>query len=232
MKLLWIGDSWFDYPQILGTGGGIPDHYDSIVGSESINIAHHGDGSEVTLSLRKRKELEANLPGTDLLFVSMGGDDIAGDEYCLWLYDNQGQGWEGAINVKRFSNKLEEIINNYKDVIQERDRLAPNCTIVCHCYDYPPANQLGVGVCGLGPWLQPSLAYCGWTDLSDQASIIQYSLILYKDMLKDFLSQVPKCIFLDTQGLLVPEDWGNELHPGRAGFDKLATLFASATSKL
>ena len=34
-------------------------------------------------------------------------------------------------------------------------------------------------------------------------------------------------VMVDTQGVLVPSDWANELHPKSEGFKKIAAKFAS-----
>ena len=37
------------------------------------------------LGLAKRQELESYLTDCDVLFFSGGGNDIAGDQFCIWL---------------------------------------------------------------------------------------------------------------------------------------------------
>ena len=101
-----------------------------------------------------------------------------------------------------------------------------------HGYDFPTQSMLGVGVCGIGPWLQPSLIYCGWTNLDDQAAIIKTILQRFEVRLAEWGTYHKNVLHIKTQGLLSPEDWGNEMHPNRCGFEKLAKLFYISLSPL
>ena len=170
-KIIAHGDSWFDYPALLFTGGGIPTHLSKISGLSISNLAHYGYGTEEMLSIPKRKELEESLPGADILLFSGGGNDIAGDQFCIWLNDNVDGDINKAISWSRFDSALNLIIADYDDLIQLRDLIAPNCLLVTHGYDFPTPLMFGVGVCGIGPWLKPSFDYCGWTDVNDQCEI-------------------------------------------------------------
>ena len=157
MKILAIGDSWSDYPTVLLTGGGIPDHLAGIIGLPITNIAHHGDGIEVTLSLPKRRAIEDNLPA-DIIICSMGGDDIAGDQFCVWLNQNTDGNVQNAVNWMRLGAILSLIIADYEDLSDIRSRISPNTLIITHSYDFPPASMMGHSVLGLlGPWLKPGL---------------------------------------------------------------------------
>ena len=230
MKFLAHGDSWFDYPHVLLTGGGLICHLEAITGWEIKNIAHHGDGTEQMMGLLKRMELDRDLPGTDVLFFSGGGNDIAGDQFILWLSDNRDGDFTKAIDFARLNTKLDEAEQNYLDLIQLRDEHAPNCVIVTHSYDFPiPSDN---GVCGLGPWLKPGLDYCGWTNPRDQFNIVKLVMLAFNQRMEkiesDQLAADRPFVHVNTQGTLSPDDWSNEIHPGRCGFTKLAKVFKKA----
>jgi hypothetical protein len=222
------GDSWFDYPWFLRTGGGIPKHLSKLLGIPILNMARHGYGTEQMLSLRKRKELEGALPGTDILLFSGGGNDIAGDQFCIWLNDNVDGNIQKAICWERFDQALDLIVADYDDLVLICNEFAPDCLIVTHCYDFPPPSQFGRSIFFglLGPWLQPSLAYCGWTNSTDQSKIVQMALErLNVRMVQWTALDSKRRIHIQTQGVLTPEDWGNEMHPNRSGFEKEAKAF-------
>ena len=79
-RVLADGDSWFDYPWILGTDGGVIDHLQNLSGVNILNTAHYGDSVEEMLGVAKRQRIESLLknPGFDILLFSGGGNDIAG----------------------------------------------------------------------------------------------------------------------------------------------------------
>lgn len=230
-KILAHGDSWFDYPWILGTGGGVIDHLQAMIGTPILNIAHHGDSTETMLGLEKRKQLEKHLPGTDVLLFSGGGNDIAGDQFVLWLNDAE---WcmgdvNQAIDSVRLKAVMDLIIETYRDLIEIRDRLAPDCLLVTHAYDFPiPSDH---GVCGLGPWLKPGLDYCGWTSPADQKFIAALVMAQFGQRLQQLADEQvalgKKHIHLATLGTVSADDWANEIHLNHNGLDKIAAKFAA-----
>ena len=232
-RVLAEGDSWFDYPQILLTGGGVIDHLQKLSGVNILNMAHHGDPVQETLGVEKRKRLEKLLrnPGFDILLFSGGGDDIAGNQFCLWLEPNTGGPADSAVNSDRLREILGIVEDGYRDLIEIRDRRAPGCWIVTHAYDFPqPSNT---GVCGLGPWLKPSLDYRGWSAAADQFAIVKNVLSKLNDLLEALETEQKaagkKHLHVRTQNTLNPAtDWDNEIHPNGAGFTKIARKFSTA----
>src|SRR5215469_7960410 len=95
--LLANGDSWFDYP----FGDGIPLNYSDVIAQLTkhmglyqppiiLNVANAGDTTLQSMGLA-RQQLIAKLlrdpkngPIEGILY-SGGGDDIAGDQFLLWL---------------------------------------------------------------------------------------------------------------------------------------------------
>lgn len=236
-KIIAEGDSWFDYPRILGTGGGVISHLETLADVRITNLAKAGDESRFMLSLPQRKQLEAKLKTADILLFSGGGNDIAGDQFCVWINDNKSDQWQDAVDWDRFHCALDLIMAMYDDLALIRDEVNPACLIVTHGYDFPPAKVLGHGInvfgfisrafglASFGPWLQPSLDYCGWTGAGVQEAIVREVLTEFGRRLKNW--DADNHLHVPTQGLLSPEDWGNEIHPNRSGFEKIASKFAS-----
>jgi hypothetical protein len=232
-RVLADGDSWFDYPQIFLTGGGVIDHLTALSGVHILNTAHHGDSAQETLGVPKRQRIEALLknPGFDVLLFSGGGNDVVGDQFCLWLKPNTGGGAAAAVNVARLREILAVVEAAYRDLIEIRDRCAPDCWIVTHAYDFPQPSDKDV--CGLGPWLKPSLDYRGWKRAADQFAIAKIVLSAFNDLLVSLETEQRAAgknfLHVHTQGTLNPAtDWSNEIHPNRAGFDKIARKFSMA----
>ena len=232
-RVLADGDSWFDYPKILLTGGAVIDHLEKLSGVKFLNTAHYGDSVQQMLGVEKRQRIEALLknPGFDILLFSGGGNDIVGDQFCLWLKPNTGGGAASAVDADRLQKILGVVEDGYRDLIDIRDRCAPDCWIVTHAYDFPQPNNKGV--CGVGPWLKPSLDYRGWTNAADQFDIVKTVLTKFNDRLAALEAEQKaagkKFLHVHTQGTLNPHtDWANEIHPNAAGFTKIARVFSSA----
>jgi hypothetical protein len=210
------------------TGGGLPEHLGPLLGVSILNGAHAGDSSEQVMGLRRRQWLEEQLPGTHILLVTFGGDDFAGDQFVIVINPNTDGDLAKAVNWERFEAILDLIVEDYEDLLELRDQLAPNCWVITQSYDFPVAAQMGVGAeplgipVGLGPWLQPGLAHRGWTDPEAQAAIVRQILLRFQARLAALAASHRNHLHVNTQGTLSPEDWQNEIHPKASGWLKLA----------
>jgi len=238
LVLLAHGDSWFDYPlddHDLPTGD-----FDIIAQLESMgnvnpvihNISHYGDATTEEMSLPKQQNIIASLttPANwmngkpDAILFSGGGDDIAGNQFCIFL-DYASAGGSG-LDTGRFQDVLAMVRGSYQDLFLLRDRNAANVPIFGHCYDFPIPN--GSHPLCAGPWLLPSLQFTGWT-VAQGAQILHDALVQFRSMLIGLASNpANNFILIDTQDTLVASDWHNELHPYSEGFKKLAARFVDA----
>jgi hypothetical protein len=230
LRIFAEGDSWFDYPKILGTGGGVIAHIEKLSRVSILNMAHYGDEARAMLSLPQRRRIEslfkdASLGTFDVMLMSGGGNDIAGDQFCLWLHDHlPGMPASSAIDAQRLQDVLEVVEIAYRELIALRNDLAPGCHIVTHSYDF--AQPSDEGVCGVGPWLKPSLDYRGWTDPRDQYEIVKQMLVAFDGMLTTIAQSASKFTVVHLHGLLNPAtEWHNEIHPNREGYRKVAIAF-------
>ena len=157
--------------------------------------------------------------------MSGGGNDIAGDRFCIYL-DPNTPGASG-LDAKRFAGVLDSVEASYGALFALRDRHAPGVPIFAHDYDFPIPNGVHP-ICG-GPWLKPSLVFQGWTDISAGAAIVRTALLAFRDRLRALAADPSNRFHLiDTQGTLSAADWANELHPHSAGFAAVAEKFAAA----
>jgi hypothetical protein len=187
------------------------------------------------LGVEQRERLEKHLSDKRLdfnvLLFSGGGNDISGEQFVLWIKDRQSVGGDPrrAINDRAFESMLDVIQAGYEELIAIRDRVAaatPNrsITLFLHAYDF--ARPTGKDVCGIGPWLKPSLDYRGWTDKAEARQVVQLALTRFRTRL-DMLAR-PDVIIVPTQGTLGDNEWNDELHPSERGFEKIAAVFYDA----
>jgi hypothetical protein len=155
------------------------------------------------------------------ILFSGGGDDIVGDQFCIFVnYHTPGA---AGLNAARFQKALGIIEASYLDLFAFRDRYAPGVPIFGHCYDFAIPN--GIHPDCAGPWLKPSLDYCGW-DLAQGTAIVKTALLDFKSLLVGLASDATNNFtMIDTQGVLTAADWANELHPYPNGFKALAAKF-------
>ena len=240
LNLLADGDSWFDYP----LGGAIPlvDHTDVIAQLPSVcakqpyilKLAHYGDATTTELGCTRVKRIQDAVTNPangafDAILFSGGGNDIVGDPFCIWLNDNFSVGNDPtkALNQPRFDAALGVIEASYLDLVDLRNNSLPNAPIFVHSYDF--AIPTGIGAGCAGPWLQPSLDYCGWIDPAPAAQIVREALTQFAALMAKLAANpANNIIHVQTQGTLAAADWANELHPTPAGFKQIAGKFQAA----
>lgn len=242
--MLAHGDSWFDYP-LDGNGLSLGDT-DIIaqlrtmgdVNPLILNIAHYGDASTTELSLTKQQRMidvlndpdnwgESHKP--DAILFSGGGNDIAGEQFCIYL-DYASEGGRG-LNQTRFNEALAAVEASYRDLFAFRRKYAPDVPIFGHCYDFGIPN--GTHPLCAGPWLKPSFEFAGYRDLRQNRQIVRDVLTQFKARLQALANDPKNQFFLiDTQQTLADEDWANELHPGSKGFRKLAEKFVAGLREI
>ena len=230
-KYYAFGDSWVSYP-IPFVGGGLYDHLATLANISIENDGHAGDSSEQTMGLSKRNRIKSALKDCNILFWSSGGDDFAGEQFVILINNNVDGDINKAINWERANAYFNLIMADYEDLFSLRDSINPNCWIVFHSYSCPPPCVIGKGILTIGPWLQPSLIEQGWTNPSDQSKIVKLLLQELQNRYAKFAATQQKCVYVNTQGFLLPEDWANELHLTSEGWTKLAMVLQASLKKL
>lgn len=231
--LLAHGDSWFDYPCNGNTytpfsTSDIVAHLQKM-GSprpKILNISHHGDATTDEMGLAKQMRLIEALSDPknwpkgkpDAILFSGGGNDIAGDEFCIYL-NYKGTGLP-ALDRGRFAERLASIRASYEDLLAFRDRYAPKVPIFGHGYDY--AHPMKPHPPCAGPWISPSLGFAGWND-AEGTQVLRDVIDAFQAMLVNLASS--GFLLVPTLGTLTYDDWANELHPHPPGFERLAQRF-------
>jgi hypothetical protein len=246
LDFLAIGDSWFEYPlydngplpeetgivapQQLGSMGNPPPHI--------LNQAIHGQATTAVLSWENQQNLISLLQDSahwlnqttglpDAILVSMGGDDIVGDQLAIYL-DYGGAG----LNMARFQGVLDSVQASYMDLFAFRNIFAKGVPIIGHCYDYAIPNGV-VPICVETAWLQPSFDFAGY-DYTESLSIVVQMIDKFHDMIAALAAaKQNNFTLIDTRKTLArdatsPTGWANEIHPYYAGFTALAYKFLTA----
>jgi hypothetical protein len=164
----------------------------------------------------------------DAILFSGGGNNIAGDQFCIFLNYNAPDASE--LNATRLSFALGMVEASYLDLFAFRDRYAPGVPIFAHSYTFPFVT--GIHPLCSGPWLSPSVEFCGWTDAQGN-DMVRAALLAMKNCLQALANDPTNNFYLiDTQTIVIPQAmWANELHPQPEGFQLLANAFLNALRK-
>jgi hypothetical protein len=255
LDFLAIGDSWFEYP-LNGNDlpfPPVPPQNFAIVAASQLgsmgsppprilNQALHGQAATAVLSWKNQDTirkvlidpsqwLNQNTGLPDAILISAGGDDVAGDQFAVYL----DYGGTGGLNQARFQGVLDSIQACYMDLFAFRDIFAKNVPIIGHCYDYAIPNNVHP-ICA-GPWLLPSLHFAGYdyneglkiiSDAMDRFHTLLHNLAIDKTVLP--YTTTNNFVLVDTRNTISrnpsrPNGWANEIHPYPAGFTALANKF-------
>lgn len=233
LRILAEGDSWFDYPNFGGAG--VIWQLEQKIDALFLNLAKSGDEARFMLGVDERKVLAEQLKAAvdrgrpfDALLFSGGGNDIVGNPLVLWLKTFQGgMSAQDVIDAPRFGSALGLVRAAFEDLIQIRDQNSPSTAIFLNAYDH--AIPDGRGICGFGPWLQPSLKARGVPEPMRRA-VIKELLTQFASLLATLADKTRKIFAVPTQGTLAGHDkwWHNELHPNADGFRAVANKFRDA----
>lgn len=245
LRILAEGDSWFDYPLPVPHGDGVIYQLQKLLGYAIANMAHYGLEVEQMMGLSIRQEIISRLRDPqvkyDALLFSGGGNDIVGDQFCIWLKDAPPVVPPAhLLDVSAVNAALAILEAEYRELVDIRDQYSPQTVIFVHPYDFPPIT--GKGVCGKGPWLKPSLDYVykhlgvANPDPNDEFVVVKTLMQMFGAMLNRVAadSKCPRFVVVPTQGTLTPSssDWQNEIHPSSSGFAKIAQKFQSSLASV
>ncbi len=236
-RIYCLGDSWFQYPvksidlqkQIeRGLRRQALFFNNSVPGRESAAIK--------ALLPRLREQLGAWQ--FDLLLLSMGGNDIVGDELAEFVkHPDEPQSpdteWPTAvpnlvrrhIRLRAFGRALSFVVDDLARVIELRNDVAPGCAVLINSYDYPFASgrPYKIGPIRLGPWLKPHFSAVGLADPVDQYKVASWLIDQFVAAASRLATAHARVAVVDGRGSLpASSDWGNEIHPNERGFKRLA----------
>ncbi|MCC7328376.1 MAG: hypothetical protein IT521_16385 [Burkholderiales bacterium] len=239
------GDSWFDYPfcdvlQIL----------DDDRGWDIEQVAHRGDsvesmaydGGQLDDFVRAIERIVRRGEAPHAILISGGGNDVAGDAFAMLLNHRSSPVY--GLNPAVVEGVLETRVRvAYTTVISAvtaacEALLGARVPILLHGYDYPVPDGRGVlGGWGPlpGPWLEPGFRDKGYDDLAERVAVARDLIDRFYAMLGAVVATpaFAHVALVDLRNTLSTDLargryrtwWGNELHPTRRGFAKVAELF-------
>ncbi len=253
-KMLAQGDSWFNY----WIGKDVLYWLNHDYGHDIRNIAVAGstlndivygpvptdllDFRQVDAPSRRVELMDLIISEKpDVLLLSGGGNDVAGDEFFSFL--NNAKSGLASVNSGVLNNVISPtFMKAYDDLIQTALTAAEYANkpirIFTHGYDYPYPDGRGViWIRGaIGPWFDATFNAKNypretWEDLLARRQIIVQFMDALNSMLQNLAAKYPGQVFhIDARNTLKEtahyrDEWANELHPTDKGFQKIARVF-------
>lgn len=259
--LIAEGDSWFDYPffDVLGCleARGYEIESAAHKGDTLEDMAH--EPSQVERLARAFEKVEQRGVKPFAILLSGGGNDIAGAEFALLL--NHTRSGLPRLNATIADGIIDERLRTaMASLIGVVTRLAEShfgerVRVVVHGYDRPIPDGRGyMGGAWIlpGPWLAPGFRRKGYVAGSrkDERAVLRANAVVVGDLIDRYNAMLARLVrdlaaeglrhvrYVDLRGTLSPglpsayrADWNDELHPTRAGFDKVTERIASAITR-
>lgn len=229
--VLCFGDSWIWYP-IPGCEN-LPTRFNDFGRWEAIDFCCLGEnGLEFTnLNRQMLGQIETFLrweaKTVDMVILSGGGNDLSGPDDLPDLIKKGKSDDAGSwIHTSNLASRIAEIEKTIRRVILLRDTFSGSreVPILGHAYDY--AHSTGEAVLWFSPWLKPTLDEKKVPEkLQDQVVKVLIDKLAEMHVSIAADQSVNHYYFVDTRDQLAPDDWANELHPNRIGFQKIAAQF-------
>jgi hypothetical protein len=229
LVILTEGDSWFSYP----LNANIADYIEMMSDFSMLRLEHNGDEAREIMGvgsdqLDKLKYYLENYP-VDALLMSAGGNDlVAGELSKIVMQHVNGDPWQSAMKMTTLTAVLDDIVAAYSRLLDARDELRPQCTIVAHSYCYfEPTGRKATGPFGLlhaGPWMRPVLVEKGIDPDTDGRDLARFLVDELHTRLRALAAARPRFVVVDMRAALPVDDihWADEIHPSGVGFRTLA----------
>lgn len=246
-RAMAFGDSWFQYP--LRTYGDLETKISRHFRRKLLILddSYPGRDAKEALGLLSRwsgvaRSLAEQGTPLNLFLVSMGGNDIIGQDFKRHLKEAgdppDGQSWpwhpvippvvQRHIRLDALKGAFAKVQALYEGIVLMRDTHAPQATILVHTYGDVTPMDAPYAIFGLttGPWLWKPMRTFGLVDADEQRALSRWLLESFFRMLTFVSKSTRAFVVLDTRGELSDSrQWDNEIHPKGPGFQHLVDQF-------
>lgn len=237
------GDSWVAYPRkwiLSGPSINLAHHLENqIEFTDTVNLLRISSNGDTAVGMTSGKQfadmekmLQKNKKHITMMLFSAGGNDIVGEsdlDPLIEDYTDQAD-FMDCIKTNAFNNKLDKIIEAYRNMIALWEQVVPNAKIITHTYDIAKPWSQGAhffwGLYSSKSWVWPTMEKRN-IPLEFRLPIIQYMLEAFAARLIALQSEASaqgRFFVVDTQGILAPgntQEWLNEIHPTPKGFKRI-----------
>ncbi len=242
--ILAIGDSWFWYPNnnlvdaVLRLRELKEDFRSGLVlGKNGAKLSAYREGE---FASEWRFELKRSNFAYSVVMISGGGNDVvdlglALKKNCANITDPKK-----CFNEEKLNTAIDAMVGTISALISDVQIAAKRAeirtpAILLNGYDLPVPDGTPFSLIGGtafkfgGPWLKPALDAAKVEDNRDfRIAVVAHFMETFNTALQHLANQMTGVFLVRQIGTLstakatYKSDWANEMHPTRAGFDKLA----------
>lgn len=221
--LLAEGDSWFQHPLLKdiidNLGRFYPVYCLSAAGDTIRNYIKEGSFIQ---------EIARINPA--VLLISGGGNDVLGKNLTKFL----AKSIYSPLEPKDFFsdeliNEMHALSEIYRTIFDYYETHLPNLHIIVHGYDYPQPVAPGTKERN---WIGKYLDEKGIKDESERSTVIRYLMDEFNASLKEAASEFNNTHYLDLRGIVMKNQWYDEIHPNNTGYQNVSLKFVQKINAL
>jgi lysophospholipase L1-like esterase len=221
-KIVSEGDSWFQHPLVVDTIDHLSKVYPIFCVAAAGDTLQNYDAEGEWLEVVKDKEPK-------FFLISGGGNDVLGEQFRNHI--KQGPHATGLPSQDYLEPSLIQELDNlqrtYRKMFTELFAVRPDIHVLCHGYDYIiPLESTKKG------WLGRYMIEKGMTSQTDRKAVLTYILNEFNARLAQVATEFANVHYINARGLVHDNQWYDEIHPNKFGFQTVAGRFMEKINTL
>jgi|GEM_PF-512168 len=221
-KIVSEGDSWFQHPLVIDTIDHLSKTYAiycvAAAGDTLKNYDIDGEWLEAVEDQEPR-----------FFLISGGGNDVLGEQFRDHIKQGPHQTGLSASSYIEPSliQELDSLKKVYRKMFNELFAVRPDIHVLCHGYDYIiPLETTKKG------WLGRYMIEKGMTSQADRKNVLTYIIDEFNTRVKDVAAEFPNVHYIDERKAMHDDQWYDEIHPNKFGFQTVAGRFMEKIDNL
>jgi lysophospholipase L1-like esterase len=161
--------------------------------------------------------------------ISGGGNDVLGEQFRDHIKKGPHPTGLPASSYLEPSliQELDSLKKVYRKMFTELFAVRPDIHVLCHGYDYIiPLETTKKG------WLGRYMIEKGMTDQADRKNVLAYIIDEFNTRVKDVAAEFPNVHYIDERKAVHDDQWYDEIHPNKFGFQTVAGRFMEKIDNL
>lgn len=225
-KIVSEGDSWFQHPLVVDTIDHLSKVYPIFCVAAAGDTLQNYDAEGEWLEAVEDKE-------PTFFLISGGGNDVLGEQFRNHIKASpNGQSHPTGLPPQDYLEptliqELDNLQRIYRKMFTELFAVRPDIQVLFHGYDYIiPLESANKG------WLGRYMIEKGMTSQTDRKAVLTYILNEFNARLAQVTTEFANVHYINARGLVHDNQWYDEIHPNKHGFQTVAGRFMEKINNL